>query len=73
MAAQKTSPGDTSRRRVRPVVLCILDGWGHRDNGADSAIDRPYVTEEARLGLAACHGRAARHPAPAPSQALGRP
>src|SRR5258707_3085875 len=24
----------------RPVILCILDGWGHRDNGADNAIDK---------------------------------
>jgi 2,3-bisphosphoglycerate-independent phosphoglycerate mutase len=26
--------------RPRPVVLCILDGWGERPNGADNAIDR---------------------------------
>ncbi|MDH5748568.1 MAG: 2,3-bisphosphoglycerate-independent phosphoglycerate mutase [Rhodospirillales bacterium] len=25
-------------QRPRPVVLCILDGWGDRDNGADNAI-----------------------------------
>ena len=24
--------------RPRPVVLCILDGWGCRDIGADNAI-----------------------------------
>ncbi|GEO81703.1 2,3-bisphosphoglycerate-independent phosphoglycerate mutase [Pararhodospirillum oryzae] len=24
--------------RPRPMVLCILDGWGHRDNPADNAI-----------------------------------
>jgi 2,3-bisphosphoglycerate-independent phosphoglycerate mutase len=24
--------------RLRPVVLCILDGWGARDEGADNAI-----------------------------------
>ncbi len=24
--------------RPRPVVLCILDGWGHRDSGDDNAI-----------------------------------
>jgi 2,3-bisphosphoglycerate-independent phosphoglycerate mutase len=24
--------------RPRPVVLCILDGWGHRDEAADNAI-----------------------------------
>jgi 2,3-bisphosphoglycerate-independent phosphoglycerate mutase len=26
--------------RPRPVVLCILDGWGERDDGADNAIAR---------------------------------
>jgi 2,3-bisphosphoglycerate-independent phosphoglycerate mutase len=26
--------------RPRPLVLCILDGWGERPNGADNAIDR---------------------------------
>ena len=24
--------------RPRPVVLCILDGWGHREGGADNAV-----------------------------------
>src|SRR5260370_40293164 len=26
--------------RTKPLVLCILDGWGERPNGADNAIDR---------------------------------
>ncbi len=26
--------------RPRPVVLCILDGWGERDDGDDNAIER---------------------------------
>ncbi|MGD9616948.1 MAG: 2,3-bisphosphoglycerate-independent phosphoglycerate mutase [Alphaproteobacteria bacterium] len=26
--------------RPRPLVLCILDGWGERDDGADNAIER---------------------------------
>src|SRR5256885_5031084 len=26
--------------RPKPLVLCILDGWGERPNGADNAIDR---------------------------------
>lgn len=25
---------------TKTVVLCILDGWGHRENGADNAISR---------------------------------
>ncbi|MGE0260556.1 MAG: 2,3-bisphosphoglycerate-independent phosphoglycerate mutase [Alphaproteobacteria bacterium] len=27
-------------RRPRPLVLCILDGWGEREDGADNAIER---------------------------------
>src|SRR4051794_9390599 len=27
-------------RRPRPLVLCILDGWGERADGADNAIER---------------------------------
>ena len=27
-------------RRPRPLVLCILDGWGEREDGADNAIAR---------------------------------
>src|SRR4029077_12818640 len=26
--------------RPKPLMLCILDGWGERPNGADNAIDR---------------------------------
>ena len=28
----------SAAKRPRPVVLCILDGWGHRDDAADNAI-----------------------------------
>lgn len=28
----------TTPRKPRPVVLCILDGWGHRDDREDNAI-----------------------------------
>ena len=28
-----------SSKRPRPVVLCILDGWGERDDGADNAME----------------------------------
>ncbi len=34
----ETSNIGTSARRPRPVVLCVLDGWGERDGGADNAI-----------------------------------
>jgi 2,3-bisphosphoglycerate-independent phosphoglycerate mutase len=34
-----TSSNQTSpNRRPKPVVLCVLDGWGERDGGADNAI-----------------------------------
>ena len=29
--------------RPRPVVLCILDGWGERHDGADNAIERAHT------------------------------
>jgi 2,3-bisphosphoglycerate-independent phosphoglycerate mutase len=28
----------TDKKRPRPVVLCILDGWGHRDKTDDNAV-----------------------------------
>ncbi len=28
----------TEKKRPRPVVLCILDGWGHRDKTDDNAV-----------------------------------
>ena len=34
----------------KPVVLCILDGWGHAPAGADNAID---AGQDARPGTAA--------------------
>jgi 2,3-bisphosphoglycerate-independent phosphoglycerate mutase len=29
----------TPQSRPKPVLLCILDGWGHRDDGDDNAIE----------------------------------
>src|SRR5206468_3713922 len=31
--------------RPRPLVLCILDGWGERKNGDDNAIDDGELTK----------------------------
>ena len=28
---------------VRPVVLCILDGWGYRETAADNAVVQAYT------------------------------
>jgi 2,3-bisphosphoglycerate-independent phosphoglycerate mutase len=33
-----SSPPGAADSRPRPAVLCVLDGWGWRDNGADNAI-----------------------------------
>src|ERR1700722_19579720 len=30
----------TNSNRPKPVVLCILDGWGFREDAADNAITR---------------------------------
>lgn len=29
---------DTARKPLKPVVLCILDGWGHREEAENNAI-----------------------------------
>lgn len=39
--------------RPRPVVLCVLDGWGHREAGEDNAIARASTPNYDRL-LAGC-------------------
>ena len=40
-------------RPPRPVVLCILDGWGYRDGGADNAIAVAQTPHYDRL-MASC-------------------
>ena len=37
---EKKAMTQTAHNRPKPVVLCILDGWGHRDEIADNAIDQ---------------------------------
>ncbi len=32
------TPAMSEAKRPRPVVLCILDGWGERDDPNDNAI-----------------------------------
>ncbi|TXH32032.1 MAG: 2,3-bisphosphoglycerate-independent phosphoglycerate mutase [Rhodospirillaceae bacterium] len=34
------SATNSSNQRPKPVVLCILDGWGHREELADNAVDQ---------------------------------
>lgn len=39
--------------RLKPVILCILDGWGHRDNNNDNAISSAHTPHWDHL-LATC-------------------
>lgn len=34
------SQNNSSPQRPKPVILCILDGWGHREERADNAVDQ---------------------------------
>ncbi|MDP6344279.1 MAG: 2,3-bisphosphoglycerate-independent phosphoglycerate mutase [Alphaproteobacteria bacterium] len=45
----------TSQQRPRPVVLCILDGWGHRTDGTDNAIAQAATPVYADLLAQAPH------------------
>ena len=38
-----------SAKRPKPVVLCILDGWGERDGGADNAIAHAHTPNLDRM------------------------
>lgn len=42
--------------RPKPVVLCILDGWGHRDGGADNALAQARLPNWRRLVAHCPHG-----------------
>jgi 2,3-bisphosphoglycerate-independent phosphoglycerate mutase len=46
---------DKAERPVRPVVLCILDGWGHREDEADNAITPSNTPNFQRLIKACPH------------------
>ncbi|MCC7273029.1 MAG: 2,3-bisphosphoglycerate-independent phosphoglycerate mutase [Alphaproteobacteria bacterium] len=45
-----------TRTRPRPVVLCILDGWGHRDGGDDNAMAVADLPNWRRLEATCPHG-----------------
>ncbi|MEE8202465.1 MAG: 2,3-bisphosphoglycerate-independent phosphoglycerate mutase [Alphaproteobacteria bacterium] len=45
----------TSTRRYRPVVLCILDGWGHRADAENNAIAQARAPVWRRLVSACPH------------------
>jgi 2,3-bisphosphoglycerate-independent phosphoglycerate mutase len=46
---------DKALRPVRPVVLCVLDGWGHREVKADNAITPSNTPNFQRLLNASPH------------------
>jgi 2,3-bisphosphoglycerate-independent phosphoglycerate mutase len=46
-----------SSRRPRPVVLCILDGWGERTDGDDNAIAKARTPNWRRLTARWPHAR----------------
>ena len=44
------SPSDYHpEKRPRPAVLCVLDGWGCRDDGPDNAIDKAQTPNYDRM------------------------
>ncbi|MBM3512036.1 MAG: 2,3-bisphosphoglycerate-independent phosphoglycerate mutase, partial [Alphaproteobacteria bacterium] len=45
----------TPERRPRPVVLCVLDGWGHREATDHNAIAQANTTVYDRLLESAPH------------------
>ncbi|MSP66961.1 MAG: 2,3-bisphosphoglycerate-independent phosphoglycerate mutase [Alphaproteobacteria bacterium] len=42
-------------RHPRPVVLCVLDGWGHREESADNAVAQAATPEWDRLRATCPH------------------
>ncbi len=46
----------TKNRRFRPVVLCVLDGWGHRTESEDNAIALANTPVWDRLMATRPHG-----------------
>ncbi|MBC7990843.1 MAG: hypothetical protein H7Y19_14860, partial [Luteimonas sp.] len=43
------SPFTSVSTRPKPVVLLILDGWGHRDDPADNALAQAQLPNWRRL------------------------
>lgn len=46
----------TEPRRPRPIVLCVLDGWGHREECADNALCQAHLPVWTRLMAEYPHG-----------------
>jgi 2,3-bisphosphoglycerate-independent phosphoglycerate mutase len=44
-----------TRALAKPLVLMILDGWGHRDNGADNAISQANTPCWDQIRRSGCH------------------
>ncbi|HXC90456.1 MAG TPA: 2,3-bisphosphoglycerate-independent phosphoglycerate mutase [Stellaceae bacterium] len=62
-----------SRHRPRPVVLCILDGWGERSGAADNAIETAHMPVWRRLMARWPHARlqASEHYVGLPDHQMG--
>ena len=45
-----------NRTRPKPVVLCILDGWGHREGGADNSLAVARLPNWRRYLASSPHG-----------------
>src|SRR3954465_14804676 len=45
----------TDTKRPRPVVLCVLDGWGYREDPADNAVAQGKTPVFDRLWAAGPH------------------
>ena len=48
-------PEASSAPRPKPVVLLILDGWGHRDDPADNALAQAQLPNWRRLWSGSPH------------------
>src|SRR5579863_6002307 len=64
MTSASSVSSDSATARPRPMVLCVLDGWGWRDDGPDNAIALAKHPNYARMirdcphALLATSGRA---------------
>lgn len=55
MPLSAVPPSDPSAPRPKPVVLLILDGWGHRDDPADNALAQADLPNWRRLWATCPH------------------
>ena len=56
MSGSTTTPGMTTTQKSRPVLLCIMDGWGHRDARTANAVKLADTPNFDRLWAECPHG-----------------